>query len=203
MYVPRHFRVDDRDTLESFIRQNEFATLIVAREDNVDVNHVPLNLEGNAIVGHVAAPNPIVEAIRAGARATAVFYGPHAYISPRWYPSARAVPTWNYAVVHVTGRLTELSREENIAAIRRLVARFEDVQTAPFAAVWDDESFWKQVGGTLGFRLEIESMVGKFKLSQNRTDEDRLGAIEGLELVGQAEIATMMRHSLLPTSTSD
>src|SRR5476651_3834 len=104
MYTPDHFREDRPEVLDEAIRRIGFATLVTAE---LEANHLPMLLEGGVLRGHVARANPVWKA--GDGAALAIFLGPHAYVSPSWYPSkadtGKAVPTWNYITVHARGRI--------------------------------------------------------------------------------------------------
>jgi transcriptional regulator len=151
------------------------------------------------VAGHLARANSHWRAL-GDAPSTAIFHGPHAYVSPTWYATAPAVPTWNYAVVHVTG---PARADEGPAAteahVAELVARFE---TGPGA--WSPASVPGDYRGNLAraivaFELRAERVEGKLKLGQNRSADDRRGVIERLERDGGdagRALAAMMRASL-------
>ncbi|HEX7045321.1 MAG TPA: FMN-binding negative transcriptional regulator, partial [Burkholderiales bacterium] len=114
MHVPKHFEETRIDVLHAFIRAHPFATLITLSADGLEANHLPLVFDSEpaplgTLRGHVARANPVWQHYRPDVDALAVFHGPHAYISPGWYPSKRetgkVVPTWNYVVVHAHGPL--------------------------------------------------------------------------------------------------
>jgi len=149
-----------------------------------EINHLPLLLredEGTRIVleGHIARGNAVAR-IADGTELTAIFHGPEAYVSPTWYVSRGQVPTWNYAVVHVHGRFHPLDGEEVLAAMARLVGRFEG------PAGWsmdrldaaDRDGMLKAIRY---FRIEVDSVEAKLKLSQNRAPADRASVLERLD----------------------
>src|SRR4051812_30548956 len=111
MYQPPLFRNSDPALLLPLMQRHPFATLVGVLDGAPEVAHLPLLAKDRPlrIEGHVARPNPMVRLVEAGARLTAIFHGPHAYVSPRFYRTAPNVPTWNYAVVHASGpvRLVE------------------------------------------------------------------------------------------------
>lgn len=107
MYVPASFKVEEIDVLYSFIEQFGFATLVTIRNGSPFATHLPLLLdrERGLLLGHVARANAQWENIE-GAESLAIFSGPHAHISPTWYLTQPAVPTWNYTAVHAYGSVT-------------------------------------------------------------------------------------------------
>src|SRR5207247_1816342 len=125
---------------------------------------------------HTARANPIWRAALAAARVTAVFAGPHAYVSPRWYQRpAEHVPTWNYAVAHVHGRAHGPMPDDQLAAlVGELAERHEAGAPEPwrFTDMTPDDRD-KLLPQIVGLSIAIERLEGKFKLSQNRSDADR------------------------------
>ena len=111
-----------------------------------------------------------------------IFHGPHGYISPSWYVDPGNVPTWNYAVVHAHGRAKLIRDTEGIEAIlSKLVERHESQFENPWHYELPEEARVKLIKAIIGFEIEISSIEGKFKLSQNRSAPDRAGAIQGAE----------------------
>ena len=120
-----------------------------------------------------------------------IFHGPHGYISPRWYRQPVSVPTWNYAVVHAQGTprmMDDMALREHL---RALAAKYEPAEGGWDPRVLPGEAMDKLQGQIVGFDIEITSIQGKWKLGQNRTREDRQGAIDGLRQTGDAEANTL------------
>ena len=187
MYVPESFGVSDPRTLEAFIERYDFATLISSSSAGLVASHIPIIFrrsgERAVLVGHVARANSQWHCFDGMAEALAIFHGPHAYVSPSWYSTSPAVPTWNYAAVHVYGkpRATD-DRTFTSAALGALVARYESTRAKP----WQTESlgadfFENLARAIVAFEMPVERIEGKFKLGQNRSKEDRLGMLAGLE----------------------
>lgn len=196
MYIPSALRVDDPAVLNAFIRRHSFATLIAAGEEPF-VTHLPLLVksDGNrgTLLGHFARANPHWQLDHARQSSAAIFHGPHAYISPSWYRSGSpAVPTWNYAVMHAWGRLSLISEPAEVEAIlRRLLDVFEPASVRPWETRLSREALDKLVASVLAFRMPIDRVEGKFKLSQNRAAADQLGAIERLEEAGDGDSSAL------------
>ena len=187
MYIPSHFREADQHNLLALIEAYDFATLITAVSEGVLVSHLPLLLrrppEGPVLVGHVARANPHWRAMDGHTAALAIFHGPHSYVSPSWYASSPAVPTWNYAVVHAMGA-PRTHEEDAFAAgvVRDLTHRYEDGRPHPWRVEdLPPEFLRKMLGAVVAFEMPIAHLDGKFKLSQNRPPADRSGVIRGLE----------------------
>ncbi len=196
MYIPPAFAETDRERLHAFIASNPFALLITADPAGSPPLVTPLPLllapdEGafGTLYGHIAKPNPQGAALFAGP-SRVLFQGPNAYVSPGWYPSKRdhgkAVPTWNYQLVDATGTAEPIT---DPAAMRRLLAQLTDRFEAHRSAPWriddaPDAYIAAMLKGILAFKLPLVSLVGKWKLSQNRSMEDRQGVIAGLRAEG-------------------
>jgi transcriptional regulator len=193
MYVPDHFREDRPEVLQEAMRRIGFATLVT---QGLDANHLPMLLDGNVLRGHVARANPVWKSGEGAA--LAIFLGPHAYVSPNWYPSkaetGKAVPTWNYIAVHARGTIRWVQDAEWLRAnVTALSQAHEAGQPAPWQVSDAPASY---VDGLLraivGFELTIEKLEGKYKLSQNRNEADRAAVAEAFEREGRADIARLM-----------
>ncbi len=193
MYVPRHFAETDRGELHAHIRAYGFATLVSVRDGAPFATHVPLLLDPSraplgTLVGHVARANPHVDSFDGRTPALAIFHGPHAYVSPRWYTSDAAVPTWNYTAVHAAGTPRVL---KDPGAVRALLEQMAETYEAPAAEPWSLDRLSLRVADGLqraivAFELPIDRLEGKRKLSQNKPAADRAGVIDGLRAEGDA-----------------
>ena len=193
MYVPDHFREDRPDVLHDAIRRIGFATLVTT---GMEANHLPMLLQDGVLRGHVARANPVWKA--GGGAALAIFLGPHAYVSPSWYPSkaetGKAVPTWNYLTVHARGHIRWI---QDAAWLHVHVAGLSDTHEAGRAEPWavtDAPAAYidSLVRAIVGFEIMIESLEGKWKLSQNRSAADQGGVRDGLQRDGHADMARLM-----------
>jgi transcriptional regulator len=205
MYIPAVFREERLDALHELIRRYSFATLVSSGEDGLIATHLPLLLDPNrgssgTLIGHVARENPHWQAFREDQDSLAIFPGPHAYVSPSWYATPYAVPTWNYVAVHAYGRPKLI---EDNAALYRIVAETVRLFEMQFNYAWDlemrREYAEKLLKNIIGFELEISRIEGKRKLSQNRSRVDQEGVIAGLaggsDPLGVA-VASLMREQL-------
>ena len=166
------------------------------------VNYLPFMRQGNVLRGHVARGNEL--AAMDGAAVLAVFHGPQGYVSPNWYPSkhangGREVPTWNYAVAHVHGRLRVVHDAGWLRALLdALTNRFEASEPAPWkVADAPADHVEKLLGAIAGIEIAIERIEGKFKLSQNHPDANRAGVVGGLTRRGQGDdlaLAALMQE---------
>jgi len=186
VYLPPSFKAHDGAAIEQVIREHPFATLITGTSDEPLVSHVPLLFEADGtpqgtLIGHMARANPHWRHFGEGST-LAIFHGPHAYVSPSWYTKPAAmVPTWNYVVAHVRGSMALIDdEEEKHEMVRQLTGHFESGRAAPWQLQLDGERLAAMLGAIVGFRMTIERVDGKFKLSQNRAKDDRDGVIVGL-----------------------
>jgi len=191
MYRPRQFDMDDSATLFRAMRENSFAILVTAADGALTASHIPLYLdtEGGGparLLGHVARANGQWQAFDGETEAMAVFPGAHAYVSPSWYVSRKMVPTWNYVAVHAYGKPRVIADAAGARAVlERLVATYESPATGPWSmARLPDDFIDSQIKGIVAFDMPVDRLEGKFKLSQNRSAEDRAGVIVGLEGTG-------------------
>jgi transcriptional regulator len=198
VYVPKAYSVDDLDTLHEFIHQNSFGILISVDGDKPVATHLPLLLdtERNLIEGHLAKPNPHC-ALLDGRPATCIFAGPHAYVSSLWYESQPNVPTWNYTAVHVHGRAQAIADPVRIREILRKTIETYDPKLHATPQTEREEAYYvKQEKGIIAFQIAIESIQGKFKLNQNKTEQDQRNVIAELAnspIATEREVAAIMK----------
>jgi transcriptional regulator len=185
MYSTPFNRVDDRDTLVAFMRSHPFATLVTRSDGRMQGSHLPFHvaLEGDAVVlyAHMARPNPQWRDFAAGGEAMAVFLEPHAYVSPRHYANPLSVPTWNYAAVHAYGtpRLIE-PQEQKHALMMSLIGNHDAGYLERFPGMPGDY-VEKMLAGVAAFAVDVTRLESRFKLSQEKSPEDRARIIAELE----------------------
>ena len=201
MYVPKAFREDDVARLHGFIRAWSFALLVTDVDGVPGATHLPFVLDTAAgpqgrLIGHVARANPHWQAFDGTRQALAVFGGPHAYVSPTWYATSPAVPTWNYAAIHAYGRPRILEGPE---AARDAVTRLVDVHDPAWRLADQPAEFIAgMLRGIVAFEMPIARLEGKLKLSQNRPAADRPGVVQKLRAGGAAERAVAELMERLP-----
>ncbi|HXW83581.1 MAG TPA: FMN-binding negative transcriptional regulator [Candidatus Binataceae bacterium] len=184
MYVPKAFEMSELAALHDFIERYSFATLVSDLDGQPFATHLPLVLDRGgrfgALLGHVARANPHWRA--SGGESLAIFLGPHSYVSPSWYATSPAVPTWNYAAVHVYGRLRVIDDVAWVSGLLdRLIAIYESSTPSPWSGVLPSEFKSRLIGAIVGFRIEIDRIEAKFKLGQNRSLDDQAGMLRNLE----------------------
>ena len=202
MFLPRPFAEPDRDAAIESARTAGFGHLVVGGDDGLASTPMPFLVDdgGHRVRGHLARPNPLLN--RLPADALLVVPIDDAYVSPSWYPSkrehGRVVPTWNYEVVHLRGRLVGRDADWTEQLVRDLTDHHESSNTDPWSV---DDAPADHIEGLLraivGVELEVTEVVAKRKLSQNRPADDVDGAIAGLEargLPGDEPVAAAMRR---------
>lgn len=212
MYAPRAFASSDLAQLDALVAQAPFVTLVTTDADGAPfASHLPVlyRRDGERILveGHWARPNPQA---RHASSALVIVHGPQAYVSASWYPDkepAARVPTWNYAVAHLSGRLETYEDEAGLAdLVSRLSARFEASVAESWAFEPERQDHRAQLRGIVGFRLVPDRIALKFKLSQNHPLANREAVAKQLgsrdDVPGQA-IATLMRGTLDPSSAKE
>ena len=198
MYLPKHFEQTERAALSGLMRARPLATLVTLSPRGIEANHVPLLLDERAgplgtLRGHVARANPLWR--RAGADVLAVFRGPDAYVSPGWYPSKRehgkVVPTWNYTMVQARGVLRAVDDAPWLRAlVGHLTNTHESAQRAPWSVADAPDDYVQQMlRAIVGIEIPIDTLAGKWKVSQNRSAADREGTAQGLETIAPAMAA--------------
>lgn len=205
IYIPQPFEPADEQQLIDFIQQHAFATFVTAAGADPHVSHLPVHIRcsGNTrlLVGHMAKANPHWRCLLPEVRTLAIFHGPHAYVSPTWYTSRRSVPTWNYAVVHVTGVIRV---REDVASVRQVLNELTARYEAGDGSGWTMDELPEDLRTDLlqsvvAFEMPLEGMRGKFKLSQNRSVEDRrgvIGALESSPSERQRSLAALMKMTM-------
>jgi transcriptional regulator len=186
IYTPRSFAMTEQSTIARLVREHPFATLITPGDPEPFISHLPLELSEDpaphgALIGHMARANPHWRHFGNG-ESIAVFHGPHAYVSPSWYADpANAVPTWNYAVAHVHGIAAAMTDPSDTRALLdRLIHRYEGNRAQPWKLQVQGPALDALLAAIVGFRLSIERVDAKLKLSQNRSVEDRDRVIAAL-----------------------
>jgi len=175
MYIPRRYEERDVEKIHAFIRENSFAILVSVMDGRPVATHIPLLLEKDeqgrdVLVGHVSRGNEQKLSFDGGAKVLAIFPGPHAYVSPRWYTQIN-VPTWNYISVHVYGTLTVMEGDELKAALSRLVHNYEQHLPKPVEiGEIPEKQLASELRGIVGFRILVEEVQAAYKLSQNRDE---------------------------------
>lgn len=204
MYVPDHFRPDDAG-VRAQLAAGGFAHLVTPTPGGLVSTPLPLLYDAgrHALLGHVARNNEHWRHAGGGAHSLAIVPGPDAYVSPGWYPSTaehgRVVPTWNYEVLHVHGRLVAHDDPEWLREfVDRLTERHETLRTdaAPRWSTADapDAFIAGQLRAIVGIELAITRVEGKAKLSQNRPPADQRAVLHALEASARPSDRAVAEH---------
>jgi transcriptional regulator len=207
MYIPRHFQVTDMRKLYSFIKENSFGVLFSYHDGEPFATHLPFLIEKNDngeyyLLSHFAKSNPHWKSI--SDQVLVVFQGPHSYISASWYQERHTVPTWNYIAVHVYGDFILIEdKEELVKLIEDTVDFYESSFDHPWTTDLSDDFNRKLMEAIVGFKIKINRIEGKWKLSQNHSAERRSKIIAGLRTLNDSnshQIADLMEQELISVS---
>jgi len=191
MYLPKMFEERRPEILHSLIRAHPLGTLVVMTANGLEANHIPFEIDvepppHGVLHGHVARANPVWREFDAAVEALVVFNGPQSYISPEWYPtkqeSGKAVPTWNYVVVHAVGTLHVMDDAAAARAhLEQLTAHHEAGRPHPWrltdAPAEYIEQMLKQI---VPIEIQLTQLFGKWKVNQNRVERDVNGVVQRL-----------------------
>jgi transcriptional regulator len=183
MYIPKLYREEDREKILEFLKQNNFPALVTYDGEKPIATHLPVEvreMEGGTltIFGHMSRANPQWKSF-GEQEVLLIFQGAHTYISPRWYDHVN-VPTWNYMMVHLYGKVRLVEGDELYSLLRRLVKNHE-IQTSYSLEGLPQDFVQKEMGGVVGFAVEVTRVDAGYKLSQNRNDSDHENIIRELE----------------------
>ena len=206
MYQPPLFREDRLDVLHGLMRAHPLGLIISVGPDGEPMaNAIPLLLDASAgekgtLRGHLARANPHWKSLAETGKALVVFQGPYSYVTPSWYESkkeyGKVVPTWNYVIVQARGAVRIHEDTDWLRAhVGALSDAHEEGRSEPWAVADAPESFIaSQLKGIVGFEIEIASLEGKWKVSQNRSVPDRAGVVAGLAADGTSGMANLVKQ---------
>ncbi len=216
MYLPKHFAQKDIGLLIAHIQQYPFGTLATAIGGTPQMNHLPFYYDSatNCLQAHIPKVNPLYAQFQAWIKEQAsseelpvliAFQGPDAYITPSWYPSkiehGKVVPTWNYAVVHATGRL---KLQEDKEWLTHHLTNLTNQQEPKRNSTWEmTDAPVDYTDGMMrvlcGLEISIDQLIGKYKVSQNREKQDQEGVLKHLEQsqdLQDRQLATLTQNTL-------
>jgi transcriptional regulator len=222
MYIPRRYEVKDLDQIKAFVRAHSFGILVSVAEGMPVGTHIPLLLSeagsaidgapgvppaidgapgaggqpGLSLLGHISKGNDQRHTLKDGALVMAIFSGPHAYISPRWYNEMN-VPTWNYLAVHAYGTIELMEGPALEAALSEMVDYYETGRPRPVKVSEIPEKTYKDdLRGIIGFRIHITDLQAVAKMSQNRNDQSYHQVVKELDASAdpvEKEVAQIMK----------
>jgi transcriptional regulator len=201
MYIPKQFKIEDENIIYEMIEQYSFATLFSQHNGEPYATHLPLILNKfeQSLYGHFARPNEQWKDVE-NQQVLVVFQGPHCYISPSWYESMKAVPTWNYVSIHIYGKMEIIEDEKVILdSLHDLVNKYESPDSPYNLNVLEPNFIAGMSKGIVAFRIKVTKMEAKAKLSQNHPVERQERIIKNLEnTTNQAniQVASLMKKNL-------
>jgi transcriptional regulator len=205
MYVPRHFQEISKDEIDAVIDSAPLACVVAQTDSGLIANHIPLlRAPDGTLIGHVALANDMHRLVVDDQEVLTIFKGGDAYVSPNFYPSKsehhRHVPTWNYQVVHIYGRIAfQHDVQAKRAAVGLLTRHHERRLNGPRAWRMADapaDYMEQMLGNIVAFRIHVERILAKSKLSQNREARDYHGAVSGIRASGQEALAAKMAQRM-------
>ncbi len=199
MHIPKYYREEDKPTIIQFLKQNNFPAIVSQDGEKVIATHTPVetveNEDGSLkIYGHISRANPQWKTF-GGQEVLLIFQGTHTYISPRWYNHIN-VPTWNYMIVHVYGKIKIVEGDDLRALLSRLVKNHEP-QTGYSLEALPEAFVRKEMKGVVGFEVSVMRIDAAYKLSQNRDDESYqtiVAELQKREDVDSRKVAEEMRR---------
>lgn len=204
MFQPTYFKQTDTRGMIDFIRKHPLSTIVCQTKEGLSVNHFPVVIieqdENFFIQGHFAKANDLYKNFLQETEAKAIFLGPESYISPSWYPSKKrdqkAVPTWNYTAVHVSGTL---QLNSDYIWLKNQLNLLSNLNEQHFEKPWKvsdapPEYIDAMLKAIVGFEMKIENITGQSKMSQNHPEENREGVIKGLLSQGKDKVAEWVKN---------
>jgi transcriptional regulator len=190
------FRNDDRALHEALIEEIGFGMVFAQTADGPRVAHTPIVSTGDgAVQFHLARGNALTRYL-VGQEALVLINGPDAYVTPRWYADANTVPTWNYVALELQGPVRKMAEEGLVDLLDALAERHEErIAGTPWRRdSVDPARIASLLRGIVGFEMEVRAWRPTFKLSQNKSSEERAAIADALEAQGSPALAALMRN---------
>jgi len=189
VYTPKHFSEEDPEILLALIEAHPLATIITQQTGHLQANHIPLLWSplSQLLLGHIAKANSLWRGLQEDTQVLVIFQGPDGYVSPNWYPSkqkhGKVVPTWNYCTVHVHGQMRFVHESSwKLDFLNRLTDQHEQHQDPPWSVTDAPADYTKRLlEEIVGLEISVDSMKGKYKLSQNQSPVNYAGVVQGLQ----------------------
>lgn len=173
MYPPPHHQSQDIDKMISVIKHFPLGMLVTAVNGKPHITHIPFiyNKTSKRLVAHLDRSNPQMKTLKDSAEVTVVFKGPDTYISPNIYTTPQ-LPTWNYIIVHITGRLSLINDAEMAKQTMVDMTEILEGNEQNYILKKDDSRMDRFINYIQAFDIEITNWEGKFKLSQDKNTTD-------------------------------
>ena len=194
MYPPPHHQINDRNKMIEVIKQYPLAMMVTVLKGNPLISHIPLIYkdETSKLVGHMDRNNPQVGSLQNGNDVKLVFKGPDTYISPSIYTTDQ-LPTWNYIIVHLDGIISVIDDSDKIKRSMVDMTRYLEAPDHDYLLAIDDPKMDRMVQYIHTFEIDITHWEGKFKLSQDKCEQDQINANEQLAKVNKEKINSILR----------
>ena len=198
MYIPNHYKEEDKSKLLDFIRGNSFGILISGGE-KLHGTHLPFLVEEKGteiiLVSHMAKANPQWNKFNETNELLVIFTGPHGYVSPSNYEKVQNVPTWNYVAVHVYGKAKIVEGEEaSLSVLEKTIHNYEKAYFKQWEQLSSDYKV-KMIKGIVAFEITVSKLEGKYKLSQNKTKNEQENVIRSFDKE-KNPVAELMKKNL-------
>jgi transcriptional regulator len=184
MYKLAHYTENEQQLVIDFMKENSFAIITGFGENFPVATQIPLEVEEKDgkffLSGHIMKKTDHHIAFEANENVLVVFTGPHCYVSASWYANPQTASTWNYMTVHAKGRIKFTDEEGTYEAIKTVTNKYEGKETIAAFNNMPKEYTMQHIKAIVGFTIEVESIENVFKLSQNKTEEEKLNIIAKL-----------------------
>ncbi|MBF6607449.1 MAG: FMN-binding negative transcriptional regulator [Flavobacterium sp.] len=189
MYIPDIYKNEDPEQIRGFLRKFSFGILVNRNYGKFWATHTPMELEQDEngkefLYGHISRENPQWQSFASGEEVMAIFNGPNSYISPSWYDHEN-VPTWNYAAIHVYGKISIVEGDAVMNFLEKLIDRYESTVEKPIKMKNLSPELLLQARGIVCYKIEIREIHAVNKMSQNRDDKNFRSIISKLEKTGE------------------
>lgn len=184
MYKLQHFTENEQQLVIDFIKENSFAIITGIGSTYPVATQIPLEVEERNgklfLSGHIMKKTDHHIAFEANENVLVVFTGAHSYVSASWYANPQTASTWNYMTVHAKGKLKFTDEEGTYEAIKAVTNKYEGTETIAAFNNMPKEYTMQHIKAIVGFTIEVESLENVFKLSQNKTEEEKINIIAKL-----------------------
>ena len=202
MYLPEHFKEKNENHIYDLVKSFPLSTLLCIDNDEIIANHIPIFLKNkNSLIGHIAKENNLHKSISNGSYCLSIFHGENSYISPNWYPSKnlnhKVVPTWNYQVVHLSGKIFfSDNKKDKIEVIGSLTNYHEKNLTKNKPWKISDapkEYITMMLDNIVAFEIKVDKCFSKSKLNQNKSKEDFKSVLLKMKENGKNQLYKKMK----------
>jgi transcriptional regulator len=197
MYIPAHYKIENPELTKSFITQYNFGLLLCNGSETPTATHIPFYFQEknneSYLITHVAKANPQWKFFETNKKCLVIFEGPNGYVSPSLYSAKQNVPTWNYMAVHVTGEVELIHDDKEMRELMHLTMEGAEKAFIDQYNSLPSEYLNAMYSAIVFFRIKVTGIETKFKLSQNKPEEDQARVADKFEADGNRALADWMR----------